>query len=140
MQCYLIRHGVTKGNQEGRYVGRTDEPVLCGELERLKYLGGTLSLVQHVFSSPLLRCRQSGEALFFSNNIFMSSALVYIGAAGFLLAVFPVHIYNYLYLNTVDKYVSVNAGVFKFNFFNANTIENDPTGMQINGKNKKINL
>ena len=69
MQCYLIRHGVTKGNQEGRYVGRTDEPVLCGELERLKYLGGTLSLVQHVFSSPLLRCRQSGEALFFSNNI-----------------------------------------------------------------------
>lgn len=68
----------------------------------------------------------------------MSSALVYIGAAGFLLAVFPVHIYNYLYLNTVDKYVSVNAWVFKFNFFNANTIENDPTGMQINGKNKKI--
>ncbi len=64
---------------------------------------------------------------------------MYLGAAGFLLAVFPFHIYNYLYINTADKYASINAGVFKFNFFNANTIEDDPTGMQINGKNKKIN-
>ena len=68
----------------------------------------------------------------------MSNALVYIGAAGFLLAVFPFHIYNYIYINTAKKYASINAGVFKINFFNANTIENDPYEMQVNGKKKKI--
>ena len=30
MDVYLIRHGKTKGNLEGRYIGTTDEP-LCEE-------------------------------------------------------------------------------------------------------------
>lgn len=29
MKVYFIRHGQTKGNREGRYVGRTDEPLLA---------------------------------------------------------------------------------------------------------------
>lgn len=68
----------------------------------------------------------------------MSEAVVYIAAIGFLIAVFPFHIYNYVFINTGTKYASFNAGVFAFNFFNANTIENHPNEMQINGKNKKI--
>lgn len=68
----------------------------------------------------------------------MSEALVYIAAIGFLISIFPLHIYNYVFVNTQTKYASINAGVFAFNFFNANTVENKPTEMQINGKNKKI--
>lgn len=68
----------------------------------------------------------------------MSSATVYIAAAMFLLAVFPVHIYNYVYVNTGKKYASFNVGVYKINFFNINTVENKPNEMQVNGKNKKI--
>lgn len=68
----------------------------------------------------------------------MADVLVWLAFAGFLLAVFPIHIYNYLYINTAKKYASVNAGIFRFNFFNANTVENNPREMQVNGKNKKI--
>lgn len=68
----------------------------------------------------------------------MNDALVWLAAALFLIAVFPVHIYNYIYLDTERKYASINAGIFKINFFNANTVENNPFEMQINGKNKKI--
>ena len=32
----FVRHGKTKGNLEGRYVGRTDEPLLAESVERLK--------------------------------------------------------------------------------------------------------
>ena len=64
MKCYLIRHGATQGNQEGRYVGCTDELVLPEQLEKLKNLRNTLSSVDYVFTSPYLRCRQSGEVLF----------------------------------------------------------------------------
>lgn len=69
MQCYLIRHEATIGNREGRYVGRTDEPVLLEGLERLRRLGEALPPMDHVFTSPLLRCCQSGEALFFPKGI-----------------------------------------------------------------------
>jgi len=63
----------------------------------------------------------------------MNDALVWLAAALFLIAVFPVHIYNYIYLDTERKYASINAGIFKINFFNANTVENNPFEMQING-------
>ncbi len=64
MKCYLIRHGATQGNQERRYVGSTDEPVLPDQLEKLKNHRKMISPVDHVFTSPYLRCRQSGKALF----------------------------------------------------------------------------
>lgn len=68
----------------------------------------------------------------------MNDVYVWLTAILFTVAVFPVHIYNYLYLNTEIKYASVNAGVYKFNFFNANTVENSYREMQINGKSKRI--
>lgn len=68
----------------------------------------------------------------------MGNAMVYLSAALFALSVFPFHIYNYIYINTEDGYASLNAGVYGINFFNANTVKNNPREMQINGKNRKI--
>lgn len=62
MKIYLIRHGETMGNREKRYIGRTDEP-LTGEAQR-ELEQRMLPPVEAVFVSPLLRCRQTAEALF----------------------------------------------------------------------------
>ena len=63
MSWILIRHGMTKGNLEKRYVGcRTDEP-LCPE--------GIASLRQHpypsvqcVYSSPMKRCLETAALIY----------------------------------------------------------------------------
>ena len=68
----------------------------------------------------------------------MTDVLVWLSAVGFLLAVFPVHVFNYVFINTTTKYASINAGVYGIRFFNANTVENNPREMQINGKKKKV--
>ena len=67
----------------------------------------------------------------------MANVWVWLAGAAFLLAVFPFHIYNYLFINTANKYASINAGIYGINFFNANTVENNPLEMQINGKRRK---
>ncbi len=62
MELYFVRHGKTAGNRDGRYVGRTDEPLLP---ESLEYLAGTrMPAVELVVSSPMLRCRQTAQALY----------------------------------------------------------------------------
>lgn len=61
MKIILIRHGRTAGNLEGRYVGRTDEP-LC-EAGRAALMGRTLPRAEKLFVSPLLRCRETAEIL-----------------------------------------------------------------------------
>lgn len=62
IKLWLIRHGMTEGNRYGRYIGVTDEP-LCPEgrlmLERVSYPAPEM-----VFSSPLLRCRETAGILF----------------------------------------------------------------------------
>ena len=62
MKIYLIRHGETMGNRAKRYIGTTDEPLTKEAQEKLgeKNAPG----VEAVFVSPLLRCRQTAEALF----------------------------------------------------------------------------
>ncbi len=69
----------------------------------------------------------------------MNETLVILAAVGFSITIFPVHLYNYLYINTEEKYASYNIGAYRLiNFFNANTVKNKPNEMQINGKNKQI--
>lgn len=64
-EVLLFRHGATAGNLEHRYIGRTDEAVLPDALAALRARGREVSSqVQRIFVSPLLRCRQSAEALF----------------------------------------------------------------------------
>ena len=65
---YLIRHGKTAGNLDGRYVGRTDEG-LCdrGKHDRENIRDEGLwprdpDLL--LFSSPMRRCRESARILF----------------------------------------------------------------------------
>lgn len=62
MKIYMIRHGKTAGNLNGRYIGRTDEP-LCGE-GRAELLSGCYAVPDALYVSPLLRCRQTAELLF----------------------------------------------------------------------------
>lgn len=64
MKVYFIRHGATKGNQEHRYVGRTNETILDTEWNCLREKGEVLEKMDCIFSSPYLRCIQSAQALF----------------------------------------------------------------------------
>ena len=67
--------------------------------------------------------------------------MVYLAAAGFLISVFPIHVFNYIYINTEAKYASINVTIFRFiRIYNINTIKDKPNEMQINGKNKKMNI
>ncbi|MDE7453488.1 MAG: hypothetical protein K2N22_03680 [Clostridia bacterium] len=69
----------------------------------------------------------------------MNVAMIIIAAAGFAISIFPIHVFNYIYINTEEKYASINVTIFRFiRIFNANTIKNKPGKMQINGKEKKM--
>ena len=59
---YLIRHGRTQGNLERRYIGSTDQP-LC-PAGRAELAGRTAPVVDQIWTSPMLRCRQTAELLF----------------------------------------------------------------------------
>ena len=59
MRFVCIRHGKTAGNLKGAYVGRTDE-ALC-EQGREALLQQTYPPVEAVFASPMLRCQQTAE-------------------------------------------------------------------------------
>lgn len=63
---HLIRHGLTEANRKGAYIGVTDLPLLPeskAELARMKREGG-YPQVSAVYSSPLLRCKQTAEVLY----------------------------------------------------------------------------
>lgn len=84
---YLIRHGKTAGNMEGRYVGSTDEPLceagiaevracrcrmeaLYSQVNKCDCVSKTddgyivTKLPEKVYVSPMLRCIQTAEILF----------------------------------------------------------------------------
>lgn len=66
MQLILIRHGQTEGNRAGRYIGATDEPLSAegrAALQRQR-AAGRYPAVSLVFTSPLLRCRQSAACIY----------------------------------------------------------------------------
>ncbi len=63
MKIYLIRHSKTYGNQLGRYIGTTDEP-LCEEGIVLLRQKSWPTDVRQVYTSPLLRCSQTAELIF----------------------------------------------------------------------------
>jgi alpha-ribazole phosphatase len=62
LKVIMIRHGKTHGNLLGRYIGRTDEPLLPEEEEDLKKYA--FAPVDRVFSSPRIRCVRTAEILF----------------------------------------------------------------------------
>lgn len=63
MRVLLIRHGPTQGNLEGRYIGRTDEPLCSAGILRIEGCGA-YPAVSEVFVSGMLRTRQTARLLF----------------------------------------------------------------------------
>lgn len=68
MEVYLIRHLMTQGNVEKRYIGTTDEPLILipeqeGLVRRMREKLKTAS-VDTVVSSPMKRCVQTAEIYF----------------------------------------------------------------------------
>lgn len=52
----------------------------------------------------------------------MNEALVYLSAILFFIAIFPVHVFNYAYVSTSQRYASFNVTVFRlFTVLNLNT-------------------
>ena len=53
-RIHLIRHGMTQGNLEGRYIGRTDLPLCQQGEEQLRQLAEQYEYptVQKLYSSP----------------------------------------------------------------------------------------
>lgn len=73
MKLYFIRHGQTAGNREGRYVGRTDEPLLPESMEALKR--ENMPPVDMVITSPMRRCVETAEALYPGKGILVEENL-----------------------------------------------------------------
>lgn len=65
-RIHLIRHGMTQGNLEGRYIGRTDLPLCPQGEEQLRQLVEQYEYpaVQKLYSSPLARCIQTAAILY----------------------------------------------------------------------------
>jgi alpha-ribazole phosphatase len=63
---YLLRHGLTQANKEGKYVGRTDVPLSAEGEEQLLRLKEqyTYPYADAFFSSPLSRCTRTLELLY----------------------------------------------------------------------------
>lgn len=66
MRVIFIRHGMTKGNEEKRYVGRTDEPLSRRGREQIlqKKTDGVYPPAGAVWSSPMRRCLQTAELIY----------------------------------------------------------------------------
>lgn len=64
MEFVLVRHSVTPGNEEKRYIGALDQP-LSQKGERLaKAQRLQMPQIDGLWVSPMLRCRQSASLLF----------------------------------------------------------------------------
>lgn len=63
---YLIRHGITQGNLDGKYIGQTDLG-LCPEGRHtieLLHADEVYPEVDKVYSSPLARCLETAEIIY----------------------------------------------------------------------------
>ena len=65
-RIHFIRHGLTDGNADGRYVGVTDLPLSDSGIDELESIRvkGELPETNLVFTSPLKRCLETCEILF----------------------------------------------------------------------------
>lgn len=70
-KIHLIRHGLTEANLKQQYIGSTDMPLAAvglTELQRLK-CENDYPRVDKVYSSPMLRCKQTANVLYPSKEI-----------------------------------------------------------------------
>lgn len=62
MNIYFIRHGKTKGNEEGRYIGTTDESL--SEKGRKELQVRTYPKAAYIYVSPMKRCIETAEVIY----------------------------------------------------------------------------
>ena len=67
LKVILIRHGKTKGNEEHRYIGTTDEELTKEAIRLLS--NKQYPKADYVFASPLLRCRQTASCIYKKEEI-----------------------------------------------------------------------
>ena len=79
MRVLLIRHGKTKGNEEHRYIGRTDESLSeIGKkeiLERKKNVYHSF-ITELVFTSSMKRCVETAKLIFPKASIYQEERLI----------------------------------------------------------------
>ena len=57
----------------------------------------------------------------------------------FFIAIFPVHVFNYVYVTTENPYASLNVNLFRLiPVLNVNTVKNKIGKMDVNGKEKNM--
>ncbi len=63
---YLIRHGITQGNLDGKYIGQTDLSLCADGKRRIEELrnAGIYPEVEKLYSSPLSRCLETAEIIY----------------------------------------------------------------------------
>ena len=67
LKIHLIRHGATDANYDGRYIGcKTDLPLAPEGLNELRMLKDDIDYpeIERLYSSPMLRCCQTGAVLY----------------------------------------------------------------------------
>ncbi len=67
LKIHLIRHGSTDANILGQYIGcKTDSPISPEGLNELRLLKESIDYpeIDSLYSSPMLRCRQTAAVLF----------------------------------------------------------------------------
>ena len=67
IMLYLIRHGLTQGNQEKKYIGQRENPPLSerGRLElEEKKAQNLYPRAEALYTSPLLRCAETAQILY----------------------------------------------------------------------------
>lgn len=62
IRIILIRHSITKGNLEKRYIGTTDESLCKVGIDLIK--SKSFPLVEVVYCSPLLRCVETAKLIY----------------------------------------------------------------------------
>ncbi len=68
-KIHFIRHGLTKSNIDGRYIGRTDEPLSPEGIAQIQQMCDEYiyPTVDAVFSSPLSRCVETAKIIYPNN-------------------------------------------------------------------------
>ena len=71
MKIIFIRHGMTKGNEEKRYTGRTDESLSAAGRKQIEKMAGSGIYPEagKIISSPMKRCVETAEIIYPGKNI-----------------------------------------------------------------------
>ncbi len=82
---YLIRHGITQGNLDGKYIGQTDLPLCKEGTDTIRSYADmeVYPAVHKVYSSPLTRCLQTADIIYPDNKLMIVDELAEMDFGGF---------------------------------------------------------